>query len=71
MNFFEKWRMNGSHEITDPAEMNHCLNNAIDSKDKQAILDLYDADKCDWEEEDSLADEYDLIIDTANEILYS
>lgn len=70
MSILENWKLNGKKDITDPAEMNHCLSEAIESKDKKTIIELYDADQCDWDNEDSLFDEYDLLVDMGNEIIF-
>jgi len=66
----ENWKLNGKKPITDPAEMNQCLDEAIKTKDKIAIIELYDSDQCDWENENILFDQYDSLVDIANDIIF-
>ena len=68
--FLQQWIDQGKREFTDPAQYNWCLEGAIDRRDKSLIIEIYDKDMVSWDEEDSLADEMDELVDAANDILY-
>lgn len=59
--YLQLWIDAGKQPISSPEDYLHCLEAAIDRKDVQLVHDLWDACMVSWEEEDSLADEHELV----------
>ena len=59
-------------QITNAEKIIQELNKAIDDKNKSFILKLYNQCNVDWEnEKDQIFNEYDRLVDQANDILFN
>ena len=64
-----EWVELGKPEFKDPAEFNQCLEAAIIERNVCLLKEITSLDRVDWEQEDSLADEVNELLDVAHRIV--